>query len=223
MPKIKDVLEKHLNDLLKLLIFLILLLSLGIIFILFKGNKADKVMENNLIDELFIESEENNLPNTDETEEMDKIGKILVDLKGAIKTPGVYDMEVDSRVIDCVEKAGGFLETADQKLINLAQRLEDQMVIYVPTIGEDSQAIENIHGNILEDSNTKGEHNQIDLNKASKEELKNLNGIGDKKAENIITYRETNGFFQKIEEIKNVSGIGEATFEKLKEEIKVSY
>ena len=145
----------------------------------------------------------------------------MIDLKGAIQFPGVYEMETDDRVIDCVNKGGGFLEDAEEKSVNLAQRLEDQMVIYIPRKGEEALDINQINTLPEENILNSGDHEKIDLNTATKEELKSLSGIGDVKAENIINYRETNGFFKTIEDIKNVSGIGDLTFEKLKEELVV--
>ena len=62
---------------------------------------------------------------------------------------------------------------------------------------------------------------KVNINKASKEELLSLNGIGESKALAIIEYRTINGRFNSVEEIKNVTGIGEALFEKIKDYITV--
>jgi len=61
----------------------------------------------------------------------------------------------------------------------------------------------------------------VDINTATTDKLKTLNGIGDSKAKSIIEYREQNGGFKSIEEIKNVTGIGDKMFEKIKESITV--
>lgn len=130
-------------------------------------------------------------------------------------------MENDQRVIDCINKAGGFLEGAEQKSVNLAERLTDQMVIYIPLKGENPVGDNYLNESIVNTIQANSEADKIDLNRANKEDLKSLNGIGDVKAENIISYREANGKFKSIEEILNISGIGEATLDKLKEEITV--
>lgn len=220
----------HLEDLVKVLVVLVLFLSLGTVFLVFTRGEKDSLPVDSLFDELLVEAEESDpvqelqgieKVNAEETEAV-KTERVLVDLKGAIQSPGVYQMERDDRVIDCVKEAGGFLADAEQKAVNLAQRLEDQMVIYIPLKGEESVEIEQIVGATSQNTSITSDHPKIDLNKATKEELKTLNGIGDVKAENIIDYRETKGYFQKIEDITNISGIGDATFEKLKDEITVN-
>lgn len=130
-------------------------------------------------------------------------------------------MSENSRVMDAISKAGGLVGDADGNAVNLAQLLEDQMVIYVPKEGEEGEGIELgiTHPQSSEQTDT-GE-TKVNINQAEKEALMTLNGIGSSKAENILSYREENGPFQTIEEIKNVSGIGYATFENLKEVITV--
>lgn len=233
MREIKDFIEERLEDIVKVLLVILLFLVLMIIIFIYKsGSKSeDSILENDTIEELLLENkkEENKsdenieLINSADAEEINlkENQKNIIDIKGAVESPGVYEMESDSRVIDCIEKAGGFLIEAEQKAVNLAQRTEDQMVIYIPVKGEElSEFDQLLTDTSISEPSTK--NNKVDLNKADKEELKSLNGIGDIKAENIISYRETEGYFQKPEDIVNVSGIGEATFEKLKEEIQVT-
>lgn len=224
MQKIKGILEEHSADIVRGLLAVILLLTLVIILFIYKGGKDEEdILEDQLFEELLDEhiSEENSneqieLSSVDEVEQ-----KVIIDVKGAVEAPGVYQMEADSRIIDCIEKAGGFLIEAEQKSVNLAQRAEDQMVIYIPLKGEDLSEVEQLLPNQPK-SDSVSDSNKVDINKATKEELKSLNGIGDTKAESIISYRETHGSFQKVEDLKNVSGIGDATFEKLSEAIQVT-
>ena len=167
--------------------------------------------------------------------------KITIDIKGAVKNPGVYNMNRDSRVIDAINKAGGLLDTADNSIINLSKKITDEMVIIIYTkdeIGkmlEGDMAIKIIEkecicpklendsciDNKVTNSSEKKENISfpISINKANKEELMNLPGIGESKANAIIKYRDENGNFDKIEDIINVSGIGELVFEKIKEYI----
>lgn len=145
-----------------------------------------------------------------------------VDIKGAVKKPGMYAVQSDMRVFDVIEQAGGFCEDANQNQVNLAMKLADQMVIYVPKVGEAAQETQ-VAGELPTTLNEPAakEEGKINLNTADVTELQQLNGIGQKKAEAIIEYREQNGSFQSIEDITKVSGIGQQTFQKLKEHLSV--
>lgn len=143
--------------------------------------------------------------------------EIVVDVKGAVHVPGVYKALVGERVIDLIEKAGGITENADSKAVNFALRVTDEMVVYVPMIGEEIEGIGETTITPLDDS----KDGKINLNKASQSELETLPGIGPAKAQAIIDYREKNGPFKAIEDIRSISGFGEKTFEKLKDHISV--
>lgn len=149
-----------------------------------------------------------------ETEEVEQ-ELITVDVKGAVKSPGIYDLPVGSRINDAVQKAGGLTENADSKSINLAQRISDEALVYVPTKEETTS--QEAHSNA---SNTK-ENKKVNLNKASLEELKQVKGLGAKRAQDIIDHRESNGKFKSVDELKKISGIGAKTIEKLKEYVTV--
>lgn len=142
--------------------------------------------------------------------------QLYVDIKGAVKNPGMYEGAANMRVWDAVLLAGGVSDEADTKQVNFSERIVDQMLIYVPKLGEEVQ-------NIEKEAEAKGEGfndaNKVNLNQASESELQTLPGIGQKKAQEIIRYREENGGFKKIEELKSISGFGEKTFEKLKDSI----
>lgn len=141
--------------------------------------------------------------------------EILVDVKGAVQTPGVYKATTGDRVIDVIERAGGITESANEEAVNLAMRVTDEMVIYVPLIGEETESVTTTV------SAGGGESDKININKANATELETLPGVGPAKSAAIIEYRETNGPFQTIEDIMSISGFGEKTFEKLKESISV--
>ncbi|MCA5012632.1 MULTISPECIES: helix-hairpin-helix domain-containing protein [unclassified Enterococcus] len=142
--------------------------------------------------------------------------QLYVDIKGAVKQPGMYEVKMNMRVWDAVMLAGGFKEGADTKQVNFAEQLTDQMVIYVPLEGEDPPIKKNMTGE--EDV---AAASKVNLNLADESQLQTLSGIGLKKAQEIIRYREENGGFKSIEEIKNISGFGEKTFERLKEAITI--
>ena len=150
-----------------------------------------------------------------ETEEVVEKDLITVDVKGAVKSPGIYDLPVGSRINDAVQKAGGLTDNADSKSINLAQRISDEALVYVPT--KEEATSQDAHSNA---SNTK-ENKKVNLNKASLEELKQVKGLGGKRAQDIIDHRETNGKFKSVDDLKKVSGIGAKTVDKLKEYVTV--
>lgn len=146
-------------------------------------------------------------------EEVNSSDDVMVDIKGEVKDPGVYELKNTQRIVDAIQVAGGFLSEADQQQVNLAQKLTDEMVIYIPKVGEESVSS-------LPTLND-GNEGKINLNQATVEQLETLPGIGPTKAEDILSFREENGSFKAIEDLKEISGIGEKTFEKLKDLISV--
>lgn len=149
--------------------------------------------------------------------------QIIIDVKGAVKYPGVYTLSENQRIIDAIEAAGGYHEEANPVLINHAQKLQDEMVIYIPKIGEDaSEALEQLvqisSANAPNSSNSTG---KINLNKATESDLTQLPGIGPSKANAIIQHRTEHGNFKTSEDLKQVTGIGDKTFEQLKDLIDV--
>lgn len=133
---------------------------------------------------------------------------IFVYVCGAVNCEGVYELPSGSRVYQAIEVAGGLREDADKNSVNQAEVLEDEERIYVPTIGEEVSLVAEEEG-------------KVNINKASKEELMTLPGVGESRAESIIKYREEQGAFQNIEDIMQVSGIKEGLFEKIKDLITV--
>lgn len=135
---------------------------------------------------------------------------IFVDVCGAVKAPGVYEIPVDSRAFLAIEMAGGMLPEAAGEAVNQAALLMDGQQLYVPYEGEEDR-----------ETADAGNDGKINLNTADIQELTTLPGIGEARAADIIAYREEHGEFSSIEEIKNVSGIKDAAFEKMKDKIKV--
>ncbi len=201
--------------------------------------KYDGTLTNNDLD---ISSKDNNLtPNIGNSlDETVKEDKYYVDVKGAVKNPGVYEVSTNSIVNDCLKLAGGLLKTADTTTINLSKKVSLEMVIYVPKKDEvvkstttttvtKNQEIPNNAAIPNKDTTTASSNAKIDsntnilinINTATKDELTALTGIGDAKAQDIIDYRTNNGSFKTIEDLKNVSGIGEALYAKIKDNITV--
>jgi competence protein ComEA len=142
---------------------------------------------------------------------------VMVDVKGQVASPGVFELPSGSRMQDAIDAAGGFLPTADDRAINLALKVQDEMSIYVPKTGEEIIQPSASTGHSPEAGET-----AVNLNTATETELTTLPGIGPSKAAAIITYRTDNGNFQKVEDLKEVRGIGDKTFEQLKELITVN-
>ena len=156
----------------------------------------------------------NETNNKDEKAEDKHDEKIFVDVKGAVKHPGVFETTKDKRVKDLIEEAGGLLDDADTSTLNLSQKVKDQMVIYVLKHGEKPKQIS-------DGSSSTSNGDVININTANKEQLMKISGVGKTKAEAIISFREKNGDFKKKEDITKVKGIGKATFEKIKDKIEV--
>ena len=140
----------------------------------------------------------------------------MCQIDGCVNKPGVYPFKKEDRIKDIVEIAGGFTKDADKKSVNLAMKLKDEMKIYIPSKSETSKAQNNDTENsqivTIKDSNS---GNLVNINTADSNKLQTFPGIGPSKAKKIIEFREKNQF-KKIEEIKNVDGIGDKTFESLK-------
>lgn len=139
--------------------------------------------------------------------------QVFVDIKGAVKEPNVYEMATDARVKDVIKRAGGLLPNADERQINLAQKVTDQMVIYVAVEGEQTTAV-----TAQGDKDTPA---KVNINQAKVEQLITVPGIGPAKAAIIISYREENGLFGRLEDLLEVSGIGEKTLERLSQYLEV--
>ncbi len=163
-----------------------------------------------------------------------------VDIKGQIISPGIYSVAKDSRVMDVISLAGGLTENADTSVINLSKKVVDEMVIIVYSrfevenfkqVKEEEKIVQEncIQGGnydlkndaCITDSSESKENlsSKISINTATKEELMMLSGVGEAKANAIISYREEHGAFEKIEDIKNVSGIGDHLFAQIQENI----
>ena len=181
---------------------LLILVGVGGLF-----SKKEESVEGTTVVETTMLVEKTEVSTTQET-------VIFVDIKGAVKNPGVYQMKVGDRVKDAIDAAGGLTAEADSQKVNLAQRVEDQMVIVVPKVGEEAEAIP--AGATSKEASKEG---KVNINTATVEELKTLKGVGEKKAEAIIEYRKKNGSFKTKEDLMKVRGIGKKLFESFEERI----
>lgn len=178
-------------------------------------------------EEEHSDEEENISMDTEQMEEdVVECESVCVFVCGQVKYPDVYELQADARICDAIEAAGGMTDKASTEYWNLAEKIQDGQKIYVPTEKEVKQSLE---GN-LEQMPPSGEYDKvgeaiddgkININTASLEQLMTLSGIGESRAQGIITYRTEHGAFTKVEDIMNVSGIGNAIFSKMKDQITV--
>lgn len=140
--------------------------------------------------------------------------EVFVHISGAVKNPGIIKLDSSKRVVDALERAGGPTDEADLDRINLAAKLHDEEKIYIPKIGE----MNNNEISSLLSSGESNSTGKININTADSTELQKIPGVGAKTAEKIINYRSQNSF-SSIDDIKNVDGIGDKKFESMKDYI----
>lgn len=171
--------------------------------------------------DLFIPVDEGMAGETADDRADEAAAVIFIDVKGAVGKPGVYRAEEGDRVIDAVAMAGGFLPDAMEDAINHAERLHDEMVVYVPFLPPEGEAGEAAVPEVPASDGWAQDDGKVNLNKADAAELMTLPGIGPAKAEAILAHREQNGPFGKPEDLMEITGIGEKTFARLEELITV--
>ncbi len=170
----------------------------------------------------------------EEPAEEDQEEKIFVHICGAIQSPGVYEIDSESRIFEVIELAGGLTKDADESAINQAEKLVDGQQIYIYTKKETEElgmqaagsAADQNTGQTPGQGRTPGESTgetsgKVNLNTANQTELMSLSGIGEAKAKSIIDYRESHGRFETIEDIKKIDGIKDGVFNKIKNDITI--
>ena len=217
---IENVLEKIKQYKLALVIALI-----GVVIAGFMMLQREQKQENN-IQQLMEQTSYSSSSTTEkskqrsENDQGDKNeGMVTVDVKGAVKKPGVYRLKSSSRVHDALIKAGGMTDEADLKSINQAQKLVDEAVVYVAKVGEN--VVDVTTNTSASTATSQAKAGLVNLNTATEADFQTISGIGQKRAQDIIAYREANGKFKSVDDLKNVTGIGAKTLEKLKEYVTV--
>ena len=136
---------------------------------------------------------------------------VYVSILGLVQNPGVYVLKKGSRMYEAINEAGGVIEDGDISTVNLVDIIEDGTQIIIKPMNENG-------GNQAPGIGSDG---KVNINTADSNTLCTIPGIGPSRAKDIISYREKNGRFKKIEDIMNVSGIKEGTFGKIKDSITV--
>lgn len=175
------------------IVVLLIILSLGALFLLQKEDTKNYDLKNKYYKEFSSKTDKN-----EEKENSFENGTIEVHITGRIKNPGVYKIENGTRLDDLIKLAGGTMEDANIESLNLARKLKDEEKVVIKSV--------------LDNEN---EEHLININKASKETLKNISGVGEKMADKIIKYRQEHPF-STIEELMNIPGLGKKKFEEIK-------
>lgn len=219
---IEEIKEKLLeNKRLVLMLWLVLVILIGI-FTWSSVTKTKSGGESDLstLSTTFSVSSSASDLKTEHASSQTESQKVVVDIKGAVKNEGVYELSSGSRVTDVVKLAGGLTEDADKKSVNLAEKVTDEAVIYVARLGENvalAMTSSQASGDVQQEESS----DKINLNTATLADLQTISGIGAKRAQDIIAYRDANGGFSSVDDLANVSGIGAKTLEKLKSEVTV--
>ena len=230
MKKVKELFNR------KLILSIISMFVIAGLSFVYISNTNKELKKSEVYDLKVEEKKTNNL----EIEE--PIKYITVDIKGEVKSPGVYKIEEGKRVVDAINASGGLTKKAVTKYINLSKVLKDEDVIIINNISElekiedkknieeikinnksnisvkESDVITNDKSDIVKESDS-NKNTIVNINTCTLEELLSINGIGESKAKSIIEYRENVGLFTSKEDIMKVSGIGNSLYDKIKDYI----
>lgn len=230
MKKVKELFNR------KLILSIISMFAIAGFSFVYISNTNKELKKSEVYDLEVEEKKTNNL------EIEDAIKYITVDIKGEVKSPGVYKIEEGKRVVDAINASGGLTKKAVTKYINLSKVLKDEDVIIINNISElekiedkknieeikinnksnisvkESDVITNDKSDIVKE-NDSNKNTIVNINTCTLEELLSINGIGESKAKSIIEYRENVGLFTSKEDIMKVSGIGESLYDKIKDYI----
>lgn len=203
---------------------LIILIAIGGVIVFVIGYYIYTTTSKESYEQLDVISEEQSNQNKENVEkEQEEI--IVVHIAGEVKKPGIVKIKEGARIADIIEAAGGLTEKANTTNINLAYIIEDGQKITIPSKDETEEKeniiTENGEGIINKEQGISTGKQIVNINKATKEQLCELQGIGESTADKIITYRKENGNFKQVEDIKNVPGIGDAKYENIKDKISV--
>ena len=207
----------------------IITIIIFIVSIFLYKQKSSNAFKEEYMTEIFEEESNDNMEYTETLEEDTTIinedsidrNKIIVEIKGEVAKPDVYQLEEGSIIKDLIDMAGGVTEEADLSRINRAEELLNHELIIIGNINDETESsvVQNNSTYSSNGNNSDKGSTLININTADLEQLKGITGIGNIKAQSIIDYREANGGFKSLEELKNVAGIGDKTFEKIKEQI----
>ena len=191
------------------ILIIAIIVAIGMIYFIYNKNQIRSDID--LESEILISNTSENKTNVEIQEDL-----VIIHITGSVKNPGIVKLKYGSRIEDAIEAAGGLTENADITNVNLAYVLDDGVKIRIPSITDEKNGDEQI----LEEGSGESTK-EVNINKATETELQSLPGIGASLASRIIEYRNQNGKFSKIEDIKNVNGIGDSKYDNIKDFITV--
>ena len=209
----------------------VVLLGIIAVFLIFGyiSTKPENISEDDL-EKIFVELNTNDkievyneASNTISTESNNKI---VVEIKGEVNNPSVYTLNKGSRIYELIDLAGGLTPFGNDQNINKASVLVDGQCIVIRSIDDngenelDSATLTMNTNDVSSLNETKDD--KININKASKDDLMKLSGVGEAKAQAIINYRDSIGYFKSVDELGDVDGIGEKTVDKLRDSIAIN-
>lgn len=171
------------------------------------------------------------------------LASVMVEIQGAIATPGIYSFPGDARVFDALQKAGGALDSAEIRDINIAAVLLDGSVLSIPYRQQNGRVAMPGAADLNPPAYTRSgwaespeekprpgsapasgaspaAPTKVNINTATQAELETLPGVGEKTAEKIMRFRETQPFTQ-VDDLQYVQGIGEKRMEALRPNVTV--
>ena len=200
------------------IIIMVIIIGVGLVKVIENTNYNDEMYIVSESEDEKVELVDGEKTNHEEIEPPVKRKEIKIFISGEVNEPNVVTLDSDSILLDAMDKVGGLKETADLNTINLAMKVEDGGHYIVPKKGESESQILNDKD---KPSDNKLLNNKININTSTQEDLDTLPGIGEITAQKIIKYRDENGLFKSIEEIRNVNGIGEKKYEEIRELISI--
>lgn len=213
-----EILKFEINKKILLTVIIITLLISAILYNFLYTNDE----KNEITNDFEVEEKEE----SEEADVVEVVNSIFVDVGGEVNNPGLYELKENARVNDAINAAGGTTDKADLTDVNLAYILTDAVKVIIPAKNSANSvnSVKNvsvINSGINSASSNNIQSGKVNLNTATKEQLKTLTGIGDSTAQKIIDYRNENGKFNNVEDIMNVSGVGDSKYQKIKNDITV--
>ncbi len=146
---------------------------------------------------------------------------VVVDVRGAVHAPGVYELTPGARMQDAILAAGGLSPSADLSTVNLARRLRDGEVVAILELPRAGGTPGAPASDDLVDDAAVTAPIRLNLNTATPAELNALPGIGDVIAERIVRFREENGPFRSVDDLIHVEGISDRTIDRFRDLVTV--
>jgi competence protein ComEA len=142
---------------------------------------------------------------------------VVVEVRGEVAMPGVYDLSPGARLQDAITAAGGLSKEADLSTVNLARRLRDGELVVIPALPAPGSTPSAPTAAAGEATSADDSRDKININTATAEELEALPAVGEVTAARIVAYREQNGPFRSVDDLIHVQGISDRTIDEFRD------